>query len=193
MAERSDYVKTGNSAVTRFANKLSLVPIVRSIPIVNSTLHVTLGVIGTLVDAGRWLLRGKVGSAATELAAGIVGHGVNAITGPVWWIGQLGIAGFSGHTVGTHARKITEDIIGGVTGALGIKPQVLRSYPAGIGAVPGAGTYFQQQGPGQWASRASQEKGKDPNQEWQQYRNGVGREHVAALQDAASRPQTRGI
>lgn len=193
MAERSNYIKTGNSAFTRWGNKISLVPLI------GGAIAAPLFAVGILVDSGKWLLRGKIGSAVTELATGTLSAGINTISGTtgggalVWWLGKVGIAGATGHTVGTHGRAIAESLIGSVSGALGMKPQVLSSYPAGIGAVPGAGAYYQQQAPGYWATRAAQEQGKNPNERWQQYRNGDGRDHVAALQDAAQRPQMRGM
>lgn len=187
MAERADYIKTGNSALTRFGNKLSVIPLVGSVV---ATPFLTVGL---LMDSGKWLMRGKIGSAATELATGTLSAGLNIATGPLWWLGKVASVGFTQHTVGTHGRAVAESVIGGVTGALGMKPQVLRSYAAGVGAIPGAGMYYQQQAPGYWATRAAQEQGQDPSQRWQQYRNGDGRDHVAALQDAALRPQTRGI
>lgn len=196
MAERADYIKTGNSAFTRWGNKLSLVPLI------GGAIATPLFVLGVVVDSGKWLMRGKIGSAATELVAGTVSAGLNVVpfadklslsTKALWWVGNVGSAGISGHTIGTHGRALTESVIGAVTGALGMKPQVLQSYTAGIGAVPGAGAYYQQQSPGYWSTRAAQEQGKDPNERWQQYKNGDGRDHVAALQDAAARPQTRGM
>ncbi len=188
MAERAEYVKTGNSAFTRWGNKLSVIPVIGA-PVAG-----VLFTVGVLVDSGKWLLRGKVGSAATELTTGVVSAALNVATGPVWWVGKMLSVGATQHTVGTHGRAAAEAIIGGVTGALGMKPQVLQSYPAGIGAVPGAAAaYMNQQGPGYWSSRAAQERGQDPSQRWQQYRNGDGRDHVAALQNAAQQPQTRGM
>lgn len=187
MAERADYIKTGNSAFTRIGNKLSVIPFVA--PVVATPFLL----VGLLIDSGKWLMRGKVGSAATELATGTVSGALNIATGAVWWITKVGSVGFTGHTVGTHGRAMAETVIGGITGALGAKPKVLQSYPAGIGSLPGAGMYYQQQAPGYWATRAAQEQGKDPSQRWQQYRNGDGRDHVAALQNAALQPQTRGI
>jgi hypothetical protein len=192
MAERANYVKTGNSAFTRWGNKLSV------IPFIGGALAFPLFVAGTLIDSGKWLLRGKIGSAATEFATGVVSAGVNtagsfSALGLAWWMGKAITPVASGHTLGTHARAATESLIGGVTGALGMKPTVLQSYPAGIGSVPGAGAYYQQQGPGYWATRRAQEQGLDPNDRWQQYRNGDGRDHVSALQNAAQQGQMRGM
>ena len=188
MAERADYIKTGNSALTRFGNKLSV------IPGIGGAIAMPFFVVGLLIDSGKWLLRGKIGSAATEFAAGTISAGLNAAAGPLWWVGKALSVGVTQHTVGTHGRAVAESVIGSVTGALGMKPTVLRAYPAGVGSIPGAGAYYQQQqGPGYWSTRAAQEQGQDPSQRWQQYRNGDGRDHVAALQNAAQLPNTRGI
>lgn len=182
MANRAEYVKTGNSTLTGLANKASL------IPVLGAPLTVLLGSLATLWDSGKWLARGKVGSAATELVTGLVGHGLNAAGAGsiVWWGGQVATAGISGHTVGTHGRALAETVIGGITGALGMKPQVLKAYPAGIGAMPGASSYYAQaEGPGYWTTRAAQQQGVDAQQRYAQYRNGEGREHVDALRNAA--------
>jgi hypothetical protein len=181
MANRDNYVRTGNSTITRLTNKLSLIPFAG--PILASG----LGTASVLWDSAKWLMRGKVGSAATELATGMVGHGVNVAMGSMgvfWWLTGAATPLVSSHTMGTHGRKLAEEAIGAVTGALGMKPQVLRSYPAGIGSMPGAANYFAPQGPGQWATRAAQERGLDPQARYQQYANGDGREHVEALRNA---------
>ena len=192
MANREEYVRTGNSWLTGLANKLSLIP-----GGFGSAAAMVLGYTATVVEASRWLFRGKIGSAATELVAGFVGHTINASTpfasmdfgNILWWGGQVGTAAASGHTVGTNARKLTEDFIGSIAGALGAKPQVLQSYPAGIGTMPGAGSYYAQQGPGYWTTRAAQLQGVDPATRYAQYANGEGREHVTALQNAAMNGQ----
>lgn len=182
MANRAEYVKTGNSTITGLTNKLSVIPVIGFLT------TPLLGAMSVLWDSGKWLARGKVGSAATELATGVLAHGLNfgASTGVVWWAGQAVTTGASGHTIGTHGRAAAEAIIGGVTGALGIKPQVLKSYPAGIGSMPGASSYYAQaEGPGYWTTRAAQQQGVDAQQRYAQYRNGEGREHVDALRNAA--------
>jgi hypothetical protein len=192
MAERANYVKTGNSAFTRWGNRLSV------IPVIGGAIATPLFIIGLVIDSGKWLIRGKVGSAATEFATGVASAAVNvagsfSLGGLVWWMGKAISPIATEHTLGTHARAGVESLITSATGALGMKPTVLQSYPAGIGALPGAAVYYQQQSPGYWATRAAQEQGKNPNERWQQYRNGDGRDHVAALQNAAQQPQMRGM
>ena len=100
----------------------------------------------------------------------------------IWWInGVSGIA--TGSALGTHARKLTETVIGGVTGALGMKPQVLNSHMAGIGALDNA--YAQNmRGPGQFASQVAAQRGRDPREMYNAYRNGAGAEHVSQLEAA---------
>lgn len=195
MALREEYVRTGNSGITRFANKLSVIPLVGYIPFFGKALALTVAGVGVLWDTGKWLVRGKVGSAATELVTGTVSAAINTMpfTGVIglggnimWWGANATTAGVSGHTMGTHGRRLAEQAIESLTGALGMKPTVLESYPAGVGTLPGAGAAFRQnQGPGYWATRQAQAQGQDPNQRWQQYRNGEGREHIEALQAAA--------
>lgn len=190
MGNRAEYVKTGNSWLTRTANKLSLLP-----GGLGSAAAASVGTLAVAWDSAKWLFRGKIGSAATELVTGVVGHGINAINplqsmdfgGILWWGGaKVGTAAATGSTLGTHGRKIAEDIVGGITGALGIKPKVLQSYPAGIGAMPGASSYYAEQGPGYWATRAAQQQGVDPRARYAQYAAGEGRDHVEALRNAAA-------
>ena len=192
MGNRSNYVRTGNSWLTGLANKLSL------LPFIGSFIAAGVGSVAVIWDSAKWLIRGKPLSAATELATGMVGHGLNAVSlldpnnlvgtagkSLLWWTGAVGVAGVSGHTIGTHGRKLAEELIGGVTGALGIKPTVLKSYPAGIGAMQGAANYYAQMGaPGYWTTRAAQQQGLDPQMRYQQYASGAGREHVEALRNA---------
>lgn len=191
MALREEYVRTGNSGITRFANKLSVIPII-------GYLSAPVALLGVIWDSGKWLVRGKIGSAATELVTGTVSAAINTMpftsalgegikfSKIAWWGANATTAGVSGHTMGTHGRKLAEQAIESLTGALGMKPTVLQSYTAGVGAIPGAGAAFMQnQGPGYWATRQAQAQGQDPNARWQQYRNGEGREHIEALQAAA--------
>jgi hypothetical protein len=121
-----NYTRTGKGTLTRWANAASMVPVV------GGFLAMPLGMISTVIEAGEWLFRGKLGSAATVLAAGTVGNMVNSLTegfsGLTWWMGNAGSGIATGATLGTHARALTETIIGGVSGALGSKPQVLSSY-----------------------------------------------------------------
>jgi hypothetical protein len=139
-----DYTRTGKGGLTSLANTLSFIPLVRSIswfkhvPIVGGLLSAFVGYIDTAWEAARWAFQGKFASAATVLAAGAVSNTVNALPGPIWW-GVNAISGVTtGASVGTHARAATETLIGSVTGALGMKPTVLNSYPAAIGGIASA-------------------------------------------------------
>lgn len=183
----SDYTRTGENFFSRWANKLSM------IPGAGAPLAMVFGSIGTVVDAAGWLFRGKIGSAATALAAGAASTVVN--TGqalPGGELMRLGLTWGSGITtgssLGTHARAATEGAIGMLTGALGARPTVLRSYTAGVGSIGGGNS-----GPGYYATRAAQERGQDPNAMWNNYRNGAGADHVSALEASrAMGPAQRG-
>ena len=178
-----NYTRTGDSMFTRFANKVSMLPF-------GGILAWPIGQIGTLLEAGSWLLRGKVASAATALATGTISNTVNAAVAgnplnPLYW-GQLGSGLASGSSLGTHSRALTEGAIGMVTGALGFKPTVLQSYTAGVGSINA--------GPGQYARRVAAERGADANAMYNQYRSGAGADHVAALEAArAQGPNQRAI
>ena len=170
MADYDTYVRTGQGAFTRWANRLSMVPVIGAIatPI--------LGGIGTLGNTLQWAFKGKFLSAATALVAGSVSTMVNTALSSASIIPGLGTVanwitgGVTGATAGTHARKLTETAIGGLTGLVGHKPTVLRSYQAGIGSIGGMGVQgAQQQQPGYWANRVAQEQGRDPQQRWAQY------------------------
>lgn len=162
--------KTGNNFFTDWSNRLSMVPFLGMIA------TPVLGGIGTLWDTAQWLFRGKILSAATAFVAGsastMVNTALSATGGGVNWWGtaaNLASGGLTGRSIGTHVRGLTESVIGGVTGVLGVKPTVLRSYPAGIGSIGGAGQGQQQAGPGYWSSRVAQEQGQDPQRRWAQY------------------------
>ncbi len=185
------YTKTGKGTLTRWANKLSM------IPFFGGALAWPLGMIDTVIETGQWLFRGQFGSAITTLAAGTVGNSVNAFVsggsgighivggeGIKWWLGNVGSGVSTGATLGTHARALTESVIGGVTGALGAKPQVLASYPAGIGSV-GVGSV--PQGPGKFAAGVSAQRGEDANAAYNRYMAGEGGVHVNELQSANGR------
>lgn len=184
------YTSTGKGALTRWSNTISFIPFLRNfgkegflgkIPIIGGSITAVLGYIDTIIEAGQWLFRGKIGSAATVLAAGAVGTTVNAISDTtMWWVNAAsGVT--TGASIGTHARAATEAIIGMGTGALGVKPQVLSSYPAGIGSV-GAGAA--PQGPGKFASAVSAERNQNADQAYARYMNGEGGVHVNELQSA---------
>lgn len=175
------YTSTGKGALTRWANTISFIPFLSDIPILGTTITGLLGYADTVIEAGQWLFRGKIGSAATVLAAGAVGSTVNAISGPtMWWVNAASGA-TTGASIGTHARAATEAIIGMGTGALGVKPQVLSAYPAGIGSV-GAGAA--PQGPGKFASAVSAERNQNADQAYARYVSGEGGVHVNELQSA---------
>jgi hypothetical protein len=178
------YTKTGKGTLTRWANKLSLVPVIRNIPFLGSTITGVLGYADTLIESARWLFRGKFGSAATVLASGTVGATVNALSDSVFWWGNAASGLTTGATLGTHARAATEALIGGVSGALGAKPQVLSSYPAAIGSI-GSGTAVQ--GPGKLAAGVSAQRGEDANAAYARYMRGDGGVHVNELQSANGR------
>lgn len=174
MAKHDTYVKTGHNLLTKLGNRLSV------IPILGSYAAIALGGVGTLVDSAKWLMKGKLLSAATALIAGSVstivnaalngfGSGINLPGAGI--LGNLGSGVITGMSAGTHARKLTEKAIGGLTGLVGQKPTVLRSYHAGIGSIGamGVGGAPQRQQPGYWANRVAQEQGRDPQQRWQQY------------------------
>jgi hypothetical protein len=176
------YTKTGKGTLTRWANKLSLVPVIGGL------LSWPLGMISTTIESAQWLFRGKLGSAVTTAVAGTVGNSVNALTGGfsgiTWWMGNAASGGLTGATLGTHARAATEALIGGVSGALGAKPQVLSSYPAAIGSI-GSGTAVQ--GPGKFAAGVSAQRGEDANAAYARYMRGDGGVHVNELQSANGR------
>lgn len=170
MPRNDGYTRTGNGVLQSLANKASL------IPFVGGFFAAGLGGLDTLIETAQWLFRGKFLSAATVLASGTVGNAINAVSGVfdsiplgglVWWGARVGTAGVSGRTIGTHGRAVTENLIGGITGALGVRPTVLSSHPAGIGSI-GAGQQMQAP-PGYWTNRVSQQAGRDPNQQWAEY------------------------
>ncbi len=178
------YTKTGGNWFSRMSGYSSYIPI----PLVNTALVVFFGKIGTVVDAGGWLLRGKVSSAATALATGAVGTATNAAVSlggglsPVYWA-NVGSGIMTGRTLGTHTRKLGETAVSGVTGLVGIKPQVLRSYTAGVGSIGGGVA----SGPGRFASQIAAERGQDANAAYNNYMSGEGGVHVNQLQSAYGR------
>jgi hypothetical protein len=165
MAE--NYTRTGNNWLTRWGNRFS------AVPLAGKFLTPIMGGLGTIIDAGQWVLKGKILSGATALATGTVSTIVNtflAVPGigmVVNWVSGV----TTGKSVGTHARKLTEGAIGGLTGLVGAKPTVLRSYQAGIGSIGGMNPANQrtQSQPGYWANRVAQEQGRDPQQKWSEY------------------------
>ena len=175
MATNDNYTRTGKGGFTRWANRMSMVPVLGPV------LTPVLGTLGTLGNTLEWAMKGKFLSAATALVAGAVSTVVNTAMSSFSFIGGfLPIIGINwatgiatGKSAGTHARKLTEEVIGGVTGLIGQKPTVLRSHQAGIGSIGGMGVNNQampqQPQAGYWANRVAQEQGRDPQQRWQQY------------------------
>jgi hypothetical protein len=168
-----DY-KTGANWFNRAANFTSY------IPGLSLLLTPIFGTIGTIIDSGKWLLRGKLLSAATAATTGTVATFVNASSGAIGYNIVSGLA--TGKTLGSNVRVATEWGIGGITGAIGKKPQVLQSYTAGIGSIGGAAS-----GPGQFASGISAQRGQDPNAAYANYMRGEGGVHVNQLQSANGR------
>lgn len=177
----SDYTRTGQTTapgfantLTRWSNKLSM------IPWVGGALSLPIGLAGTVMESVGWLVRGNVLSAATALTAGTVSTAVNTFvsTGanlnPFYW-GQLASGAATGSTLGTHSRALTEGAIGMVTGALGVRPMVLRSYNAGVGSV-GAGAASR---PGRFAAAEAGRRGQDSNQLWSQKMSGEAGAYVS--------------
>lgn len=134
-----DYTKTGKGGLNNAANFLTYIPLVGGITkkIFGSTISSLLGYVDTIIETGKWLFQGKFGSAATVLTAGVVSNTINGVTGPIMWGANALSGATTGANIGTHARALTEGVIGSVTGALGVKPTVLASYPAAIGSIGG--------------------------------------------------------
>jgi hypothetical protein len=165
---REQTTSTGNGFLARWSANVSMIPFIGNMPILNTSLTALLGGLDTLIETGQWLLRGKLASAGTAFAAGTAATLTNSALTASWWLPVNWISGaFTGRSVGTHVRGLTENVVGGVAGVLGQQPTVLRSYPAGIGNIGGQGA--QQSRPGYWSSRVAQEQGQDPQRRWQQY------------------------
>ena len=180
---KDGYTKTGNGSLNQISGTLSYIPFLR---------NWIVGVFGyadTLKESGKWLLRGKVGSAVTTAVAGTVGTSVNVISDSAFWWANTASGLTTGRTLGTHARKLTETAIGGVTGVIGAKPQVLRSYPAGIGGIGGGAA---QAGPGRYVTQVAQSRGEDPNAAYARL-NSNQSDHLSALQAAQSQGGYRGM
>lgn len=171
-----DY-KTGANWFNRMANGASYIPFG-----IGAAISLPLGFIGTVIDSGKWLLRGKLLSALTAAGTGAAATAVNA-TGSI--TGYNIVSGLAtGKTLGSNVRVATEWGIGGITGTIGRKPQVLQSYTAGIGSIGGGAAAS---GPGQFASGISAQRGVDPNAAYANYMRGEGGVHVNQLQSANGR------
>ena len=171
------YTRTGKGTLMRLANAASY------LPLIGGAIAWPVGMLSTAIESVTLLFRGQFGSAATALAAGTVANTVNTVGGVFWWA-NAGSGITTGETLGTHARAGTEAIIGGITGALGMKPQVLRSYPAGIGSIASS---MAPEGPGKFAAGVSASRGEDANAAYARYMSGEGGVHVNELQSANGR------
>lgn len=169
----SDYNRTGGNWFTRASNATSYIPFG-----IGAALAWPLGMIGTAIDSGKWLIRGKVASAITAAGAGAVATTVNSAGSIVGANIASGV--LTGKTLGTHARKGTEVVTGGVLGVVNMKPQVLQSYTAGIGSIGGGAAPA---GPGRYVSQVAASRGEDPNVAYARLQSGQP-DHMAALQSA---------
>ena len=185
----ASYTKTGKGTICRWVDTLSMVPFLRyawpvfkKIPFVSSSFLAVVGYADTIVESAQWLFRGQFGSAATVAAAGFVGTTVNTVSdAATFWWGNAASKTLTGATLGTHARAATETVIGAVSGALGSKPQVLRSYQAGIGSI---GSSAAPQGPGKFFSDAARSRGESkPDAAYARYVSGQA-DHITALEAA---------
>lgn len=182
----ADYTRTGNSWLASAANKLSFLGFIPGV----GTLSGVLLIVDGGLNAIGWALKGKFASAATAMGASTVAGVSSAMMsapgiGTFWWAANVVSGVTTGRSISTHGRAATESATSFVTKPLGMQPTVLRSYYAGVGGINGAG--MGQQQPGYWATRAANEKGVDPQARYNQYRNGEGADHMAALE--ASRAQ----
>lgn len=205
------YTRTGQGMFSRWASNaavfFSFIPLIG--PPLGRFFSVILGSIGTIADTFGQLFRGNVGSALTEFAGGATAVMVNAadaisssipLVGGVstWWLQAVSGLTTGGNSLGDHARKLTETAIGAVTGALGMKPEVLRSHPAAIGYLnpnyyPQAMGLPQLPQPGRFATMEAQRRGQDPATYHQsKMRGDEMQEHTAALEAArAQQPDYR--
>lgn len=167
-----NYTRTGNGRfLTDLANKASFIPFIGG-PIAGF-----VGMVDAVIEGAGWLIKGKPLSAATVVASGVVGSAVNGLTDNnlLFWGLNAGSGMASGRSMGTHARALTEGGIGMITGALGVRPQVLSSYPAGIGSVGGE----RQQGSRQFTNAEAGRRGQNANELWNQKMNGEAGAYVS--------------
>ena len=190
-----DYTKTdGKNLLTRASHFLSYIPFVGSAAVLWT------GGIGTVLDAGKWLFRGKILSAVTTLLAGAAETFVNSLGSFIPGSGLIksfftplnmakagsGLA--TGESLGAHARKAVEATMGGLSGLVGAKPQVLSSYTAGIGSIGAPAA----PGPGRFVSQVAASKGEDPNAAYARLQSGQA-DHLAALEAAQNQPNYRSV
>jgi hypothetical protein len=154
------YTRTGNGFLTKIANAVSYIPIVGGFaawPIgmidtvfesfgwlirgkfASAATAFTAGLVSNSVNAftstswfgPSWLTSG-LGSAFSWLGSvPVLGWFIGPVAGP--WIANATSGLATGQTLGGHARVLTENLIGGATGMLGVRPVVLQSYTAGMG------------------------------------------------------------
>ncbi len=175
----ADYTKTGNGLLTKIGNWLSMVPIIGGIG------GVFIVADGVLSGIG-WLLRGKPLSALSSVGESVVAGTVNAATAsnPIWYMANLASGLTTGRSLGTHARKFTEEATSFVTKPLGLQPTVLRSYYAGIGNGPGVAAPAQ---PGRYATQIANERGRNAQEMYDAYRRNENGVAVAQAGGEASR------
>jgi hypothetical protein len=184
------YTKTGGNFFTRLSNMATYIPL----PWVNTVFVNLFGWIGTAIDTAGWLFRGKFKSAITALGAGAASTLTNTAVGaagafsPIWWA-NLGSGILTDHSLGSQARKVAEVGIGGITGVLGGKPQVLQSNFGAVGSIGGGAT---QGTPGRWVSDVARSKGEDPNAAYARL-NSNQADHIAALESAQQQGGYRSV
>ncbi len=190
--------RTGNSGISKFAEDAGFITRVPLIGGVARWLANLTGYIGAGWEGIGLLIQGKPLSALTAVTAGVVATTVDAATkvpiiGDVITWGGMFLSPLTGVTtnrsLGGLARKGVEEAIGGVTGLVGVKPTILRSYPAGIGSIGGGMV----SGPGQFASAEAARRGQDPQAYYNTKMNGDMRQHVAELDSARSQPNYAGL
>lgn len=189
---RPGYVKTGEdgqsswgAAFTRWSNAASY------FPIVGGGAAWFLGMVGTAIESVGYLFKGQVLSAGTALAAGTAASATNwfvSSTGLTWWGANAASGLVTGRTAGSHARMLVEQGIGGITGALGVKPRVLQSNFAAIGDGPGVPPLSSSRAPGQFTSSIAAQRGQDADAYWAQKQSGEAGSYVSpSLTGAAAR------
>lgn len=186
------YTKTdGKNFFTSVSHVLSYIPSFGFLAPLLMPATLIAGGIGTVVDAGKWLLKGKFLSALTTLFAGGAETVVNSISGGFGVTAvKLGSGLGTGESLGTHARKAIEMGMGGLSGLVGAKPTVLSSYTAGIGSINSGAVATN--GPGKWMSQAAASRGEDANAAYARLQSGQP-EHLAALQSAQQTGYSHGM
>ena len=174
----ADYTKTGNGLLTQIGNKMSMIPFLGGFGGILVFADGVLSAIG-------WLLRGKPLSALSVLGDSMVAGAVNTVasSNPVWYMANLASGLTTGRSIGTHARKLTEEATSFVTKPLGLQPTVLRSYYAGIGNGPGAMAPAAVNRNNGFVAAEAARRGQSVDQAWANI-NSNQTDHVAALEAA---------